>query len=323
MGIVFTWVNGSLPCYQKLRQRYGGRAAVGTARDRTINELMYSIRSFEKFAPWHVGPVYIVTPGHIPYWLNTSHSRISVINQDTIIPRKVNPTFNTNAIVANFHHIPNLPDLFMYINDDYLFTRSVTPHDFFDCSGDPYLLHEPNTIPNVVDKSQGPWTESVVRTQRLMNRVLGPETRYFMKHAPFIFRKSVFNQVHRMFKKDLHRTFVKNKFRFYTDVHFSLLYYGVGKTVKAPYELLDCMRLEILTDRNIIEMATLFKRILRGETCLKVLALNDGGYKDAKVAKNALGFYEKFLPSKSDFEKTDDGNLIYSIRDPVSCKVLV
>lgn len=53
MSIVYTWVNGSQPCYRDMRQNAGGKHAVGGSRDREIGELMYSIRSFKKFVPWH------------------------------------------------------------------------------------------------------------------------------------------------------------------------------------------------------------------------------------------------------------------------------
>ena len=54
MSIVYTWVNGSQPCYREMRQQHGGKQAIGGSRDREIGELMYSIRSFKKFVPWHI-----------------------------------------------------------------------------------------------------------------------------------------------------------------------------------------------------------------------------------------------------------------------------
>ena len=40
-----------------------------------FQELRYSLRSVEKYAPW-VRNIYIVTNGQIPYWLDLSHPRI-------------------------------------------------------------------------------------------------------------------------------------------------------------------------------------------------------------------------------------------------------
>lgn len=58
MSIVYTWVNGSQPCYRESRMAAGGKHAVGGSRDREIGELMYSIRSFQKFVPWHTVRIY-------------------------------------------------------------------------------------------------------------------------------------------------------------------------------------------------------------------------------------------------------------------------
>jgi hypothetical protein len=86
MSIVYTWVNGSQPCYQQMRQKYGGKSAVGGSRDREMGELKFSIRSMQKYMPWHEGNIYIVTPGHIPEWLDMNNPRIKVINQDDLFP---------------------------------------------------------------------------------------------------------------------------------------------------------------------------------------------------------------------------------------------
>ena len=41
-------------------------------------ELRYSLRSLEMFAPW-IRHVYIVTNGQIPYWLNLDNPRLTLI----------------------------------------------------------------------------------------------------------------------------------------------------------------------------------------------------------------------------------------------------
>eukprot|EP01102_Stenamoeba_stenopodia_P006604 TRINITY_DN1821_c2_g1_i1.p1 TRINITY_DN1821_c2_g1~~TRINITY_DN1821_c2_g1_i1.p1 ORF type:complete len:647 (-),score=149.71 TRINITY_DN1821_c2_g1_i1:16-1935(-) len=86
MSIVYTWVNGSEPDYRELRARVGGSDKVGGSRDRDNDELKYSIRSLEAHLPWHKGTIYIVTPGMWPRWLNWTHPRIRLVNQDDLIP---------------------------------------------------------------------------------------------------------------------------------------------------------------------------------------------------------------------------------------------
>lgn len=47
-------------------------------------ELRYSLRSIEKFAPW-IRHVFVVTNGQIPYWLNLDCPRISIVTHEVRI----------------------------------------------------------------------------------------------------------------------------------------------------------------------------------------------------------------------------------------------
>lgn len=94
-------------------------------------ELRYSLRSVWKFAPW-VRNIYIVTNGQIPAWLNVQHPRIHLIPHETIFANMTHlPTFSSPAIEANLHRIPGLSEHFLYLNDDVMFGRPITPSDFY------------------------------------------------------------------------------------------------------------------------------------------------------------------------------------------------
>jgi hypothetical protein len=140
-SVVYTWVNGSDPDYRELRKKHGGSGTVGGARDRTIEELRYSIRSLIKFIPWLEGHIYIVSPNQTPSWLVRDNPRITVVDQDSLFTAEDGeialPTFNTNAIEPNLWRIPGLTEVFLHINDDYLFGAPITPEDFFGhgCKG--------------------------------------------------------------------------------------------------------------------------------------------------------------------------------------------
>ncbi|KAH9518792.1 hypothetical protein Btru_006280 [Bulinus truncatus] len=54
---------------------------VASNRFEDNEELRYSLRSLEQFAPW-VRHIYIVTNGQIPYWLNLDCPRVTVITHD-------------------------------------------------------------------------------------------------------------------------------------------------------------------------------------------------------------------------------------------------
>ncbi|KAL5007073.1 hypothetical protein ScPMuIL_015879 [Solemya velum] len=107
---------------------------VSASRFQDNEELRYSLRSVEMFAPW-VRNIYIVTNGQIPYWLNLEHPRLKIITHDEIFDNKSHlPTFGSPAIEANIHKIPGLSDKFIYMNDDVLFGVEVWPDDFFSYS---------------------------------------------------------------------------------------------------------------------------------------------------------------------------------------------
>ncbi|XP_068087207.1 N-acetylglucosamine-1-phosphotransferase subunits alpha/beta [Anabrus simplex] len=93
-------------------------------------ELRYSLRSLEKFAPW-VRHVYLVTNGQIPYWLNLDNPRLTIITHQEIFPNASHlPTFSSPAIESHLHRIPGLSQKFLYLNDDVMFGREVWPDDF-------------------------------------------------------------------------------------------------------------------------------------------------------------------------------------------------
>ena len=97
-------------------------------------ELKYSLRSLEKYAPW-INKVYIVTNGQIPKWLNLDNPRVKIVTHDQIMPKYALPTFNSMAIEANLAHIPDLSEKFLYSNDDTFFGNNATPSFFFSKDG--------------------------------------------------------------------------------------------------------------------------------------------------------------------------------------------
>ncbi|KAI1285369.1 N-acetylglucosamine-1-phosphotransferase subunits alpha/beta [Halotydeus destructor] len=74
------------------------------------DELKFSLRSLDKFAPW-VRRVYLVTNGQIPVWLDTRNPRVKIITHNVRISRR-----------------------FIYMNDDIILGRPVYPEDFYTAS---------------------------------------------------------------------------------------------------------------------------------------------------------------------------------------------
>ncbi|MFD0331960.1 hypothetical protein ACFQZC_36840 [Streptacidiphilus monticola] len=89
--------------------------------------MRYSLRSIHQYAPW-VRRIHLVTAGQRPVWLNTDHPDIRVVDHREIFsdPDAL-PTFNSHAIESQLHHIDGLAEHFLYLNDDVLFGRLVSP----------------------------------------------------------------------------------------------------------------------------------------------------------------------------------------------------
>lgn len=108
-------------------------AAGGKDRDVRYREwglLPYLFRGIEQYASW-ADHIYLVTDHQIPEWLNTDHSKLSVVFHEAFIPKEYLPTFNSHTIELNLHRIPGLSEQFVYFNDDFFLTGPCRPEDFF------------------------------------------------------------------------------------------------------------------------------------------------------------------------------------------------
>ncbi|MGP5073489.1 Stealth CR1 domain-containing protein [Arthrobacter rhombi] len=143
IDVVYTWVDGSDPEWLRRKAATSGIVDVSTFTERAQDaarfadhdELRYSLRSLEQFAPW-INKVWIVTSGQVPEWLDTTHLDIEVVSHDQIWPDSEGlPTFNSHAIEACLHRIPGLSEYFLYLNDDMILGRPVAPDLFFYPNG--------------------------------------------------------------------------------------------------------------------------------------------------------------------------------------------
>ena len=63
---------------------------ISASRFEDNEELRYSLRSIERFAPW-VRHIYIITNGQIPYWLNLENPRITIVTHNVSTIGSSNP----------------------------------------------------------------------------------------------------------------------------------------------------------------------------------------------------------------------------------------
>lgn len=141
--LVYTWVDGNDPVWRKKHDAFTGvesrkKDVDCKGRYADNDELKYSLRSVEKYAPW-IRRIFIVTDGQVPDWLDTSNPKIRIIDHKDIISPEGLPCFNSQVIEHCLPRIPDLSEHFLYANDDMFINRDVSPGDFFAEDGFPVV----------------------------------------------------------------------------------------------------------------------------------------------------------------------------------------
>lgn len=142
---VVTWVDGDDPVHRRKRkaalnhelQRDDEPVAAGRheTRFKDNGELRYCLASIRRFAPW-VRYIHLITDNQTPGFLTPElieEYRIKYVDHQDIFQsfEWALPTFNSRSIETAMWRIPDLADRFLYLNDDFLIVRDVSPEDFF------------------------------------------------------------------------------------------------------------------------------------------------------------------------------------------------
>ncbi len=144
IDIVYMWVDGNDPQWITKRNNYidvpkqTTDACMTDARWVENDELRYSLRSVELYAPW-INRIYIVTDNQVPQWLNTDHPKVQIVDHSEILDKEALPVFNSHAIESCIYKIPGLSEHFILGNDDTLFAKAVLPQHFFTADGAPIV----------------------------------------------------------------------------------------------------------------------------------------------------------------------------------------
>ncbi|KAG0022083.1 Xanthine phosphoribosyltransferase 1 [Entomortierella chlamydospora] len=195
IDIVYTWVNGSDPKLQEIKEVYqdaspffqayrstrGGYRAGGfphrvtsqsgdqTAnRFRDMNELKYSVRSVSQYAYRMLGKIHILTSrvdtetneSQVPSWLDLEKSKdiVELVPHDKIFEDpSFLPSFNSLSIESQIHNIPNLTDAFVYLNDDVFLGTTMLPADVWTPLYGFVFHMEPSLLvpPTILDLPKG------------------------------------------------------------------------------------------------------------------------------------------------------------------------
>jgi hypothetical protein len=228
VDVVYTWVDGADPGWQRRRAEVAGVAGVAgvayhphaanAARFISHDELRYSIRSVRMNMPW-VRTIFLVTDGQLPAWLDTTAPGLRVVDHREIFgDPSVLPTFNSHAIESQLHHIDGLSEQFLYLNDDVCVGAPIVPEQFFLANGVSRYFPSPALVPpGDPSPADIPSSAAGKNNRALIDKEFGARLTHKMKHAPHALRRSVLAEIEDRFTFQ-HRQTAANRFRDITDI---------------------------------------------------------------------------------------------------------
>ncbi|MGP9746050.1 stealth family protein [Brachybacterium sp. AOP29-B2-41] len=200
IDVIYTWVDGDDPAWLLQKSEYDGSTVAheesnSVARFSSRDELMYSLRSIQDFAPW-VRHIYIVTADQHPHWLRSNDHVTIVSHAEIFSDPDALPTFNSHAIESQIHHIDSLSEHFIYLNDDMFFGRAVTPGMFYFGNGAAKHKLSPSRVAHF-QKSEldTPVDQAVKNSRRIMEQSYGVTQAQVLEHSPYPLHRSVLQQI--------------------------------------------------------------------------------------------------------------------------------
>jgi hypothetical protein len=132
MDVVYTYVNHRDPNWSEQYRNYASNDLVSreaALRFLDSGELRYSLRSVEENFDSN-GKIIIFTNSQLPQWLDRNHPRLRVVEHSAVINETYRPLFHSHAIESFLHLIPDVSDNFLYLNDDFLMMKAMSPRSF-------------------------------------------------------------------------------------------------------------------------------------------------------------------------------------------------
>jgi len=130
---VYTWVDATDAGWREQIAAFRDIGALDLDRFAQSDELRYSLRSLDLFAPW-IRRIHIFSNCQPPGWFQPS-DRVRWIDHREVIDPDFLPLFNSEAIETFLHRIPHMTQHFLYLNDDFFIWNDAVPSAFFTFDG--------------------------------------------------------------------------------------------------------------------------------------------------------------------------------------------
>jgi hypothetical protein len=312
IDVVYTWVDDSDLKWATERDKdaaawgrpqTAGARALHSERFRNRDELRYSLRSLDMFAPW-VRKIYLVTADQTPAWLDTNISRLQVVSHREIYRHAdALPTFNSSGIETQLHHIPELSEHFLYFNDDVFLGRPAKPTDFFTPAGAAkFFPSDGHAVPEHIDDQAEEYIVADKNAILMFRRDFSMSPSALMYHTPLTAIRSVLDEMEQRYQREFDAC-EQSKFRSSDDLRpiaFMFPYYA-GMNLKA---VPSSIAFEYVSLRRR-KLASLLTN-LETERNVAAFCLNDAGVPEesaAEVDQLVRSFLDRYFPIPSQYER--------------------
>ena len=267
------------------------------------DELKYSLRSIEKYAPW-IHRIFIVTDNQTPAWLDTSDPKIRIVDHSEIMPAVSRPCFNATVIEHFICDIPGLAEHFLFANDDMFINRPVTPETVFAEDGLPIIRFNRRPFRKFTlwykEKVQGKKLSNYIQIIRnaaeLVERKYGKYYGGKTHHNIDAYLKSDCQHVERMFRKEIEPT-LTNHVRSANDIQRNLFAYVALAEKRAHLHYVG----QRTSFRLHIQNESHYAKLERYNPML--FCMNDSQYAGDADREREKEWLERRFPEKSRFEK--------------------
>lgn len=307
IDLVYLWVDGSDPIWVERRNACIGKptSTLENCKGRYADndELKYSLRSVDKYAPW-IRKIFIVTYEQVPKWLDTSNPQIQIVDHKEILPPECIPCFNSRVIEHHLHLIPGLSEHFLFANDDMFFNKPVTPEKFFAKDNLPIIRMNFRILKKYIalykqkftGKKLNSYARAVHNGAMLVENKFGKYYSSKTHHNIDAYLKSSYNLARQLFKEEIDAT-LRNHMRSDDDIQRNFYSYVALAT--------NCAHLKYVSQRTSfrfhIDNRKHYKKLLRFNPML--FCMNDSQFSNDDDRKCANAFLGKYFPDKSQFEK--------------------
>ena len=309
VDLVYLWVDGNDPVWQAKRKSFTGvtdEKSPINCKGRYANndELKYSLRSIEENAPW-IRNIFIVTDNQTPEWLDTSNTKIKIIDHSEILPKACLPCYNSSLLEKYIYRIPNLAEHFIFANDDMFLNKAVSPSDFYTNDGKTIirLIHKPFRKirwffrERIFKKPLKNYSKKIHHSSLLVEDRYGCYITGMPHHNIDAYKKSYYRQIVEVKLCKEYMLNDKNHIRSNNDTHRSVISYmslaekhGLLRYVSQKESML--VRIHKEKDyRKLEEFGPMF------------FCMNDSEYATDKDRAKVKDYLEKRFPNKSEFEK--------------------